>query len=94
MAKTKPIGVRFDEETLDLIQKEQNLSSPQRVLNYLMDSYLKSNSLVAKQEDIIKTEQVVTEIIKVLKSPKNDKLGMPKGLSIDERIKWIENNKK
>ena len=71
MAKTKPIGVRFDEEILALIQKEQNLSSPQRVLNYLMESYLKSNSLAPKQVDNIKPEQVVTKKKEVLESPKN-----------------------
>ena len=91
MAKTKPIGVRFDEEILALIQKEQNLSSPQRVLNYLMESYLKSNSLAPKQVDNIKLEQVKN--VEWLESPKNDKLEMPKGLSLEERIYWMEKNK-
>ena len=39
MAKSKPIGVRFDLDKLDIIQKEQNLTSAQSVLNYLMDNY-------------------------------------------------------
>jgi hypothetical protein len=39
MAKSKPIGVRFDLDKLDMIQKEQNLTSVQRVVNYLMDNY-------------------------------------------------------
>ena len=39
MAKSKPIGVRFDLYKLDMIQKEQNLTSAQSVLNYLMDNY-------------------------------------------------------
>jgi len=39
MAKSKPIGVRFDLDKLDMIQKEQNLTSVQQVLNYLMDNY-------------------------------------------------------
>jgi hypothetical protein len=39
MAKSKPIGVRFDLEKLELIQKEQNLTSAQQVVNYLMDNY-------------------------------------------------------
>ena len=93
MAKTKPIGVRFDEEILALIQKEQNLSSPQRVLNYLMESYLKLNSLVPKQVDNIKPEQVVVKNVEALESPKNDKSEMPKGLSLEERIYWMEKNK-
>ena len=39
MAKSKPIGVRFDLNKLDMIQKEQNLTSAQSVLNYLMENY-------------------------------------------------------
>jgi hypothetical protein len=39
MAKSKPIGVRFDLEKLELIQKEQNLSSPQAVVNHFLDGY-------------------------------------------------------
>ena len=39
MAKSKPIGVRFDLCKLDIIQKEQNLTSVQQVVNYLMDNY-------------------------------------------------------
>ena len=39
MAKSKPIGVRFDLDKLDIIQKEQNLTSVQQVVNYLMDNY-------------------------------------------------------
>jgi hypothetical protein len=37
--KSKPIGVRFDLDKLDMIQKEQNLTSVQQVVNYLMDNY-------------------------------------------------------
>ena len=39
MAKSKPIGVRFDTDKLEMIQKEQNLTSVQSVVNYLMDNY-------------------------------------------------------
>lgn len=42
MAKSKPIGVRFDLDKLGLIQKEQNLTSVQQVVNYLMDNYEKT----------------------------------------------------
>jgi hypothetical protein len=49
MAKSKPIGVRFDEDILALIQKEQNLSSHQKVLNYLMENYSKSDSNLKKK---------------------------------------------
>ena len=44
MAKSKPIGVRFDFEKLEMIQKEQNLTSAQSVLNYLMDNYGKTET--------------------------------------------------
>jgi hypothetical protein len=39
MTKSKPIGVRFDLYKLEMIQKEQNLTSVQQVVNYLMDNY-------------------------------------------------------
>ena len=39
MAKSKPIGVRFDLEKLDMIQKEQKLTSVQQVVNYFIDNY-------------------------------------------------------
>lgn len=39
MAKSKPIGVRFDLDKLEMIQKDQNLTSVQQVVNYLMDNY-------------------------------------------------------
>lgn len=39
MAKSKPIGVRFDLDKLEIIQKEQNLTSVQQVVNYLMNNY-------------------------------------------------------
>ena len=45
MAKSKPIGVRFDLDKLDMIQKEQNLTSVQQVVNYLMDNYGKKVQL-------------------------------------------------
>ena len=44
MAKSKPIGVRFDLYKLDMIQKEQNLTSVQQVVNYLMDNYFKNDA--------------------------------------------------
>ena len=44
MAKSKPIGVRFDLDKLEMIKKEQNLASTQAVVNYLMDSYGKTET--------------------------------------------------
>ena len=59
MAKSKPIGVRFDLDKLDMIQKEQNLTSMQSVLDYLMDFYLahsQSDKIIAEL-DKIKTKR-------------------------------------
>ena len=59
MAKSKPIGVRFDLDKLDIIQKEQNLTSMQSVLDYLMDFYLahsQSDKIIAEL-DKIKTKR-------------------------------------
>lgn len=37
--KTDPIGVRFNIEKLKTIQEKENLDSPQKVLDFLMDRY-------------------------------------------------------
>ena len=39
MAKTKPIGVRFDTEKLDFIKVREKLSSNQQVVDLLMNKY-------------------------------------------------------
>ena len=55
MAKSKPIGVRFDLDKLELIQKEQNLTSMQSVVNYLFDFYLahsQSDKIIAEMDKI------------------------------------------
>lgn len=59
MAKSKPIGVRFDLDKLDIIQKDQNLTSMQSVLDYIMDFYLahsQSDKIIAEL-DKIKTKR-------------------------------------
>lgn len=55
MAKSKPIGVRFDLDKLDMIQKEQNLTSVQQVVNFLLDEY-KSISVSKTLLEIINTD--------------------------------------
>lgn len=37
--KTKPYGVRFDEDLLKKIKKKEKLTSPQQVVNFLMKWY-------------------------------------------------------
>jgi len=66
MAKSKPIGVRFDLDKLDMIQKEQNLTSVQQVVNYLMDNYGRikhvEEVLVVKPIECPKTVQKPVEL--------------------------------
>jgi len=93
MAKSKPIGVRFDLEKLDMIQKEQKLTSIQQVVNYLMDSY-QSISTQKTLLEIIDTTGEPNILANNFNKKKNIKPEMPKGLSIEERIKWLEENGK
>jgi hypothetical protein len=104
MAKSKPIGVRFDLDKLEMIQKEQNLTSMQSVLDYLMDFYFKNtksditeldkikvkrNADAPKSEVSYKLEQIPIE---TKKTPQNS-LKMPLGLTASQQIEWkIENN--
>jgi hypothetical protein len=44
MAKSKPIGVRFDLDKLETIQKEQNFTSTQAVVNFLVDRYFQNDA--------------------------------------------------
>lgn len=39
--KTKPIGVRFDEEDLEFIKKREGIRTPQQVIYFLMSEYMK-----------------------------------------------------
>lgn len=89
--KSNPIGVRFDLYKLEMIQKEQNLTSVQQVVNYLMDNYQSiSTSKTLLEIRDLKDEPNILEIGSI----KLDKKEMPKGLSIEERIKWLEENEK
>lgn len=88
MAKSKPIGVRFDLEKLELIKnKNFLLKTHQSVLDYLMDFYLEndigypkvySNGKVMKSTyakfDTLDVIAAVDSVKeeKALKTPKND----------------------
>lgn len=86
MAKSKPIGVRFDLEKLEIIKKEQNLTSNQSVLDYLIDfyfSHIKSDKIILELDkmktkvykEMLKNEEKHIKHIKekkVLEIPKND----------------------
>lgn len=72
--KSKPIGVRFDLEKLEKIQKEQELDSPQKVLNWLMDNYESAvtwNTRMAQTAEAIKEQPkttITTSSTKIIKS--------------------------
>ena len=81
MAKSKPIGVRFDLEKLELIQKEQNLTSAQQVVNYFMDNY---NGNGPKLE--VKPKKVEI-LVKNEKTPPNGLKGIELAIWKSENLK-------
>jgi len=85
MAKSKPIGVRFDLYKLEMIQKEQNLTSVQQVVNYLMDNYSKSAS---NSEDVRKLVQIPAQ------SEKKPILEPPNHLTGIDLVIWKAENQK
>lgn len=85
MAKSKPIGVRFDLQKLYMIQKEQKLTSAQQVLNYLMDNYGKSAS---KSEDVHKNVQIPVQV------KEKPNLEPPSHLTGIDLIIWKAENQK
>jgi hypothetical protein len=90
MAKSKPIGVRFDLYKLDMIQKEQNLTSVQQVVNYLMDNYGKIKPI--EEVLTIKPIEYLKKALKPEIKPKNSNAEPPSGLfGIDLAI-WKSEN--
>jgi len=85
MSKSKPIGVRFDLYKLEMIQKEQNLTSVQQVVNYLMDNYGKSASNL---EDVQKSVQTPVQ------SEKKPILEPPIHLTGIDLVIWKAENQK
>ena len=85
MAKSNPIGVRFDLQKLEMIQKEQNLTSVQQVVNYLMDNYGKR---VSNLEDVRKSVQIPVQ------SEKKPILEPPSHLSGIDLVIWKAENGK
>jgi hypothetical protein len=85
MKKSNPIGVRFDLYKLEMIQKEQNLTSVQQVVNYLMDNYGKSASNL---EDVRKLVQIPVQ------SEKKTILEPPSHLTGIDLVIWKAENQK
>jgi len=96
MAKSKPIGVRFDLYKLDMIQKEQNLTSAQSVLNYLMDNYGEKQvkrGAPYKNMPPYHTEVPKLEVSSKLEQiPAADQKTPPKGLKGIDLVIWKSEN--
>jgi hypothetical protein len=98
MAKSKPIGVRFDIDKLDMIQKEQNLTSAQSVLNYLMDNYGKTETKRGAPFKNMPTYDRNSPILVVSSEleqiPVENHKTPPKGLKGIDLVIWKSENQK
>ena len=90
MAKSKPIGVRFDLYKLDMIQKEQNLTSVQQVVNYLMDNYGKIKPV--EEALAIKPIDYPKKFLKPEIKPQNGNTEPPSGLTGIDLAIWKSEN--
>ena len=110
MAKSKPIGVRFDLEKLYMIQKEQKLTSVQQVVNYLMGNYQSISTKktlldiidttgepnILANRDLIapKSEDVHKNVQIPVQVKKKPKLDPPSHLTGIDLIIWKSENQK
>ena len=68
MAKTKPIGVRFDELLLEDLKNRENITGHQQVLNFLSNFYLSTKlndfrkKITPSKEDIESGKVSVTNL--------------------------------
>ena len=90
MAKSKPIGVRFDLYKLDMIQKEHNLTSVQQVVNYLMDNYGKIKPV--EKVLAIKPIEYPKKAPKPEITPQNGNAQPPEGLTGIDLAIWKSEN--
>jgi hypothetical protein len=90
MAKSKPIGVRFDLDRLNMIQKEQNLTSVQQVVNYLMDNYGKIKPI--EQVLTVKPTIYSKKALKPEIKPQNGNVEPPSGLTGIDLAIWKSEN--
>ena len=96
MAKSKPIGVRFDLDKLDMIQKEQNLTSVQQVVNYLMDNYgskeVKRGAPFKNMPPYDIDSSITADYPKVVAIPHENMKTPPKGLKGLDLLIWKSEN--
>jgi hypothetical protein len=99
MAKSKPIGVRFDLDKLDMIQKEQNLTSVQQVVNYIMDNYgekeVKRGAPFKNMPPYDRRNSPKSEVSSKLEQiPVENHKTPPKGLKGIDLVIWKSENQK
>ena len=96
MAKSNPIGVRFDLDKLDMIQKEQNLTSVQQVVNYLMDNYgskeVKRGAPFKNMPPYDINSSITADYPKVVAIPHENMKTPPKGLKGLDLLIWKSEN--
>ena len=96
MAKSKPIGVRFDLYKLDIIQKEQNLTSVQQVVNYLMDNYgpkeVKRGAPFKNMPPFDTDSPKLADKPKLVEIPVENQKTPPKGLKGLDLLIWKSEN--
>lgn len=95
--KTKPIGVRFEQDMLDIFKDEGIADSPQKALNFLADFYKRErnkpiekafkNSKLFKpkdepDEDQKKAKEEIERLQKEIANP-------PKGISVPMKL-WYK----
>jgi predicted ATPase len=80
MAKTKPIGVRFDLGLLERLKKEKQIETPQGALNFLSELYIN----VDRKEE----PKSISSSIK-----RYDYSKMPKGLTSIQQMVWKQKAK-
>jgi hypothetical protein len=101
MAKTKPIGVRFDEDLLNEFKLEKLADTPQGALS-LLENYYKTAKLtinipIRKITSILEVENEKIAKINTPSKEASDKPIRRQGeSSLDFRLReaeWVENNK-
>lgn len=100
MAKSKPIGVRFDLDQYDYILKNNpQLKTPQSVLNFLMSFYqsvmvMDKNFEIKPRNELTPKEMVVNyfEGENAKKKPKNDNPEPPENLKGIDLVIWKAEN--
>lgn len=58
MARSPQTSVRFDPEKLELIKKQENLTTPQKVVDFLIDQYWWKWRLNATSKELDKSTEI------------------------------------